>query len=181
MLHTSTQRPSGLNVASRTGASCCSEITVRPPSTSQTRTILSWEAVTMFLPSELKRPELIQSSCRNGGPIFFPTAASHSCAVRSRDAVKIFFPSGLKQTDWTRPWCEREKRSFAVFASHTKAEFSEMVTNDFPFGLATMSLTSPSCLRGSRTTMGQFLWERREMARVTTESFWGSLRNARER
>ena len=66
---------------------------------SQSRPVLSPEAVTTRRPSGLNRAELTAPLCFMGWPTALPVAASHSRAVLSPEAVTTHRPSALNSAD----------------------------------------------------------------------------------
>ena len=82
--------------------SCCIGSPIDfPLEASQSRAVLSPEAVTSRWPSGLNAAELTQPSCCIGMPIAFPLAASQSRAVLSPEAVTTRWPSGLNAAERT--------------------------------------------------------------------------------
>ena len=84
-----------------------------PVAASQTRAVLSSDAVTMRLPSGLNAALTTASSWPlSGAPIGWPVAASQIRAVLSSDAVTMRLPSGLNAALDTRPsWPLSGRRS----------------------------------------------------------------------
>ena len=72
-----------------------------PESASQTRAVLSSEAVTTRLPSGLNAAELTASVCPWRVARALPESASQTRAVLSADAVTTRLPSGLNAAELT--------------------------------------------------------------------------------
>jgi hypothetical protein len=68
---------------------------------SQTRAVLSHEAVTMQVPSGLNPAEETSLSCLSGSVRGWPVRASQTRAVLSAEAVTTRAPSGLKTAELT--------------------------------------------------------------------------------
>ena len=84
-------QPSQRGATESSAVSLFSDCSVR----SQTRAVLSSEAVTTRWPSGLNCAELTAPHARIGSPIALPVAASQTRAVLSREAVTTRWPSGL--------------------------------------------------------------------------------------
>ena len=92
---------------------------------SQTRAVLSADAVTMRDPSGLKAAEVTQFKWPRRTAISLAVAASQTRAVLSNDAVTMCDPSGLKAAEVTRlSWPRRTAISLALAASQTRAVLS---------------------------------------------------------
>jgi len=89
------------------------ESSSEPINTSQTRAVLSAEAVTTDLPFGLKVAEWTRPLWRSGWPTSFPLAASHTrAAPPSLPTTNL--PSGLKSTEVTPPsWRRGGPTAFA--------------------------------------------------------------------
>ena len=74
-----------------------------PVAASQTRAVLSLDAVTMRDPSGLKAAEMIELPWPLRTAIALPVAASQTRAVMSDDVVTMRDPSGLKAAELTDP------------------------------------------------------------------------------
>ena len=74
---------------------------VLPESASQTRAVLSPEAVTIRLPSGLNAAEWTDEVCPWREARGLPESASQTRAVLSAEAVTIRLPSGLNAAVWT--------------------------------------------------------------------------------
>jgi len=88
--------PSGLNAAENTCAVCpWRKARVLPDSASQTRAVVSAEAVRTRLPSGLNAAEESRSLCPWREARVLPEPASQTRAVVSHEAVTTRLPSGL--------------------------------------------------------------------------------------
>ena len=112
-----TRLPWGLKLAELTESSCViGTPTALPVSASQTRAVLSHDAVTTRLPSGLKLAEVTHLSCVIGTPMALPVSASQTRAVLSPDAVTTRLPSEVKLAEVTSAlWSTKIERK--VFAS----------------------------------------------------------------
>ena len=114
-----------------------------PVAASQTRAVLSEDAVTMRDPSGLKAAYVIPPSWPLRTPIAVPVAASQTRAVLSEDAVTMRDPSGLKAAELTAAsWPLRTAIALPVAASQTRAVLSsDAVTMRDPSGLKAAEYT----------------------------------------
>src|SRR6266487_721755 len=79
-----------------------------PLAASQSRAVLSYEAVTTRWPSGLNCADLTAVSCFMGSPMGLPLAASQNRAVLSFEAVITRWPSGLNCSEVTLASCRSE-------------------------------------------------------------------------
>ncbi len=94
------REPSGLKAAEITPLSWPLRIAIAfPVAASQTRAVLSEDAVTMRDPSGLKAAETTALLVAAEDAIALPVAASQTRAVLSSDAVTMRDPSGLKAAE----------------------------------------------------------------------------------
>ena len=70
-----------------------------PESASQTRAVLSYEAVTIRLPSGLNAAEWTEEVCPWSVVMVLPESASQTLAVLSSEAVRTRLPSGLNAAE----------------------------------------------------------------------------------
>ena len=137
LLTVTRRRPSGLNAAWTTPASCDNGgETGRPVATSHTRAVRSKLAVTTRRPSGLNAACLTSETCLNGGETGWPVATSHTRAVRSKLAVTTRRPSGLNAACLTSATCRNGgETGRPVIASHARAAPLPTVMRRRPSGL----------------------------------------------
>ncbi len=97
------RRPSGLIVALSTICDSCSGAPILAPvMASQTRAVLSAEAVTTRWPSALNAADRIVPVWRIGRPTVVPVRRSHTRAVLSEEDVSARVPLGLNTAELTK-------------------------------------------------------------------------------